>query len=124
MKKFFRIAKHAPRMNTDNPRVLAISDMEGQFESPSTAVAKIARRLYSQYDRRSLGKVSQDKNTMSSRILSHLPFKLSMEEVEKATIRLSWNKAVGIDGFPDLTIHALARLVNEDKSKTSLDFFL
>ena len=58
----------------------------------------------------------------ANEIHNALPYNLLKHEVQSATSRLSHNKAIGLDGLPDRTIHMIASIKSDNDERPGIDF--
>ena len=106
-----------------SPLVQGVLD-DGEVElNPQELLERHISRLYCEYNPAYRGAVSHAVRSKERDIRRRLgTFQVSEAEMQTAIKRLSKNKALGLDGLPDNTLHAVAALTEEEDGFAGLQF--
>ena len=124
-KKFFQLAKIIARADRKSPLVQGVMDDNEVELNPQQLLEQHISRLYCEYNPPHRGAVCHallSREREINRIAG--PFQINLVEMRQALKRLAKNKALGIDGLPDNTLHAIAKLTTEKEGFAGTEFLM
>ena len=123
--KFFQLAKIIARADRKSPLVQGVMNDEEVELNPQELLEQHLSKLYCEYNPIHRGIVSRELMHYEQDItrVSGV-FQITPTEMKNALKRLAKNKALGVDGLPDNTIHAIGRLTHENDGMDGMSLLL